>query len=145
MTQLMLWQWYKHRHICENYSPRRAADDTQAADHRTHAPGDCSGTRFYHWGALGGMISMIEAGRYSDATGNDSWNWCPPSAAELEHLANGGGWWLPKYTLIFCLTCTVMAASCLALFASPCTRQALHVYRADEDASSSETGGSDES
>lgn len=61
MNSLMLWQWRKDRHICENYSPHRNADD-----HR----GDCSGTKFYHWGALTGMISLIEQGYYRNETGN---------------------------------------------------------------------------
>jgi hypothetical protein len=56
MTALMLSQWRQHRHICENYSPHRTADDHQ---------GDCSGTKFYHWGALNGMISLVEAGYYA--------------------------------------------------------------------------------
>eukprot|EP00440_Ansanella_granifera_P056074 gb/GFBE01060778.1/.p1 GENE.gb/GFBE01060778.1/~~gb/GFBE01060778.1/.p1 ORF type:complete len:828 (+),score=155.91 gb/GFBE01060778.1/:1-2484(+) len=56
MNSLMLWQWRKNRHICENYSPHRTADD--------HS-GDCSGTKFYHWGALTGMISLIEQGYYA--------------------------------------------------------------------------------
>jgi hypothetical protein len=40
MTALMLSQWQGHRHICENYSPHKTADDHK---------GDCSGTKFYHW------------------------------------------------------------------------------------------------
>ena len=51
----MLSQWRGHRHICENYSPHKTADD--------HG-GDCSGTKFYHWGALTGMITLIEEGFY---------------------------------------------------------------------------------
>ena len=37
MTALLLSQWRSHRHICENFSPHKTADD--------HA-GDCSGTKF---------------------------------------------------------------------------------------------------
>lgn len=55
MTALMLSQWRLHRHICENYSPHRTADDHN---------GDCSGTKFYHWGALNAMITMVEEGYY---------------------------------------------------------------------------------
>ena len=55
MTSLMLSQWRAHRHICENYSPHKTADDHH---------GDCSGTKFYHWGALTGMITLIEEGFY---------------------------------------------------------------------------------
>jgi hypothetical protein len=49
MAQMMLNMWRRHRHICENFNPHRNATD-------------CSGTKFYHWGALAGMISMLEAG-----------------------------------------------------------------------------------
>jgi len=62
MNQLMLWQWRKNRHICENYSPHRTADD--------HA-GDCSGTKFYHWGALTGMISLLEQGLHGSSADGD--------------------------------------------------------------------------
>jgi hypothetical protein len=56
MTSLLLSQWRQHRHICENFSPHKTADD--------HG-GDCSGTKFYHWGALTGMITLVEEGYYS--------------------------------------------------------------------------------
>ncbi|KAG7371466.1 hypothetical protein IV203_020036 [Nitzschia inconspicua] len=49
MKNLMLSQWTTNRHICENYSPYKNATD-------------CSGTNFYHWGALNGLIGMIEEG-----------------------------------------------------------------------------------
>jgi len=55
MTALMLSQWREHRHICENYNPHRTADTSK---------GDCSGDKFYHWGALNGMITMVEEGWY---------------------------------------------------------------------------------
>ena len=51
MEALMLSQWEKNRHICENYSPFRNATE-------------CTGTRFYHWGALNGLIGLIEAGYF---------------------------------------------------------------------------------
>jgi len=51
MKSLMLSQWYSNRHICENYNPHRNGTD-------------CTGTKFYHWGALTGMISLLEEGLY---------------------------------------------------------------------------------
>ena len=57
MTALMRSQWNEHRHICENYSPHKDASSPKSK-------GDCSGTKFYHWGALTGMISLIEDGYY---------------------------------------------------------------------------------
>lgn len=55
MTALMLSQWRTNRHICENYNPHQTADTSG---------GDCTGTKFYHWGALTGLISLIEDGKY---------------------------------------------------------------------------------
>lgn len=55
MKQLMMSQWTQHRHICENYNPHKGADTTG---------GDCSGTRFYHWGALTGLIGLMEDGLF---------------------------------------------------------------------------------
>ena len=51
MEALMMSQWEKNRHICENYSPFQNATE-------------CSGTLFYHWGALNGLIGMVEDGYY---------------------------------------------------------------------------------
>ena len=42
MTALMLSQWQRHGHICENFGPHK---DT----------GDCTGNRFYHWGAMAAL------------------------------------------------------------------------------------------
>lgn len=53
MSGLMLSQWTKHRHICENYAPDKRAEVDFAG-------GDCHGTRYYHWGALTGLIGLIE-------------------------------------------------------------------------------------
>jgi putative isomerase len=50
MEALMMSQWNAHRHICENYHP-----------HRSDAA-DCTGTKFYSWGALHGLIGMVEEG-----------------------------------------------------------------------------------
>ena len=55
MNALMLSQWREHGHICENYSPRQ--DATQ-----------CTGQSFYHWGALTGFLSLLEAGFMNGTT-----------------------------------------------------------------------------
>jgi glycogen debranching enzyme len=47
LAGLMMSQWNEHRHICENYNPHKDAMSN-------NDKGDCSGTRFYHWGALTG-------------------------------------------------------------------------------------------
>ena len=51
MTQMFLNMWDKKGHVCENFSPHKDADE-------------CTGDHFYHWGALAGMISLIEEGYY---------------------------------------------------------------------------------
>lgn len=51
MQALLMSQWETNRHICENYSPFKNATE-------------CSGTLFYHWGALNGMIGIIEDGHF---------------------------------------------------------------------------------
>ena len=50
MEALMMSQCNAHRHICENYHPSNVKGV------------DCTGTPFYHWGALGGLIGMMEDG-----------------------------------------------------------------------------------
>ena len=55
VTAMMLNQWRLHRHICENYNPHKTADTSQ---------GDCSGTKFYHWGGLTGLIGLMEDGLF---------------------------------------------------------------------------------
>ena len=49
MTALLLSQWRRNRHICENFSPKKAATE-------------CTGMHFYHWGGLTGLIGLLEAG-----------------------------------------------------------------------------------
>ena len=51
MTELMLSQWRRNGFICENFSPKKNATT-------------CTGTKFYHWGALSGLISLQEDGWY---------------------------------------------------------------------------------
>lgn len=51
MRALMTSHWGQHRHVCENYNPHKTADTSN---------GDCSGTPFYHWGALTGLIGLLE-------------------------------------------------------------------------------------
>lgn len=54
MAALFLSQWRRNRHVCENFSPWRNATE-------------CTGMHFYHWGALAGFISLIDAGFYQYA------------------------------------------------------------------------------
>ena len=52
MKALLLSQWNEHRHICENFGPHKNTTD-------------CTGTTFYHWGALTGLISIMEEGLWA--------------------------------------------------------------------------------
>mmetsp|Transcript_16430 Transcript_16430/g.27343 ORF Transcript_16430/g.27343 Transcript_16430/m.27343 type:complete len:215 (-) Transcript_16430:199-843(-) len=56
MEGMMMNQWVANRFICENYDPRKEFG------------GQCGGTAtpFYHWGALSGLISLIEEGHWQD-------------------------------------------------------------------------------
>lgn len=51
MNAMMLKQWNDHGFICENYGPHKDTDR-------------CTGQSFYHWGALTGFLSLIEAGHW---------------------------------------------------------------------------------
>ena len=49
MRALFLSQWRRHRHVCENFSPKKDATE-------------CTGMHFYHWGGLTALIGLLEAG-----------------------------------------------------------------------------------
>eukprot|EP00760_Papus_ankaliazontas_P027597 PhM_4_TR3401/c0_g1_i1/m.22627 len=49
MRQMGMNMWLRHRHVCENYSPHADAPE-------------CTGTKFYHWGALTVFLSVQEEG-----------------------------------------------------------------------------------
>jgi len=51
MNSMMLRQWQLNGDVCENYSPKKDATA-------------CTGMPFYHWGALTGWLSLLEAGHY---------------------------------------------------------------------------------
>ena len=48
---MFLHVWDEKRHICENFSPHKVNEKL---------PGDCTGTWFYHWGGLAGLLSLLE-------------------------------------------------------------------------------------
>lgn len=56
MTAMMMEIWDKHRHICENFTPHKV-------NHANYNDGDCTGTWFYHWGGLAGLLSLLEGQR----------------------------------------------------------------------------------
>ena len=51
MQAMFLEQWRRSRHVCENFSPWRNATA-------------CTGTTFYTWGALAGLLAIEDAGMY---------------------------------------------------------------------------------
>jgi hypothetical protein len=51
MTAMMMATWDSKRHICENFSPHQVNE---------MLPGDCTGTWWYHWGGLAGLLSLLE-------------------------------------------------------------------------------------
>ena len=51
MKAMFLEQWRLNRHVCENFDPRKGATE-------------CTGSYFYHWGALSALLSFEDAGVY---------------------------------------------------------------------------------
>ena len=56
MRDLFLDQWNKHAHVCENYLPHKFGTEVDGKIW----PDECTGTTFYHWGALTGLIFLEE-------------------------------------------------------------------------------------
>ena len=44
-------RWRRNGDVCENYMPHKVAPT-------------CTGMPFYHWGALTGFLSLLDAGLY---------------------------------------------------------------------------------
>jgi hypothetical protein len=51
MTAMFMEQWRLNHHVCENFSPKRGATE-------------CTGTKFYTWGALAGLLAIQDEGLY---------------------------------------------------------------------------------
>ena len=58
--------WRTSGHLCENYCPGNSSQSGPIA------PGQaaCCGGNMYHWGALTGFVSLLEAGLYDDDSGS---------------------------------------------------------------------------
>ena len=61
MSAMFVDEWRRYAHVCENYNPHRNASVVVAG--KTWSD-DCTGTRFYHWGALAGLIEVVEQGKF---------------------------------------------------------------------------------
>ena len=55
--------WGRNRHVCENYSPF-APNSTLSPgtgwDGLPKSNGECTGWEFYTWGALNGVVALLE-------------------------------------------------------------------------------------
>jgi len=51
VTASHLNRWRRNGDVCENYMPHKVAPT-------------CTGMPFYHWGALTGFLSLLDAGLY---------------------------------------------------------------------------------
>jgi hypothetical protein len=58
-TNALLHDFVALADVCENFNPHQ---NSSVVIDGKHWPDDCTGTKFYHWGALAGMISLIEEG-----------------------------------------------------------------------------------
>ena len=59
MTGMFVNMWRLHGHVCENYLPHK---NGTMVDGKVW-PNECTGTTFYHWGALSGLITLMEEGK----------------------------------------------------------------------------------
>ena len=59
----VLDMWVRNRHVCENYSPLAPGSGVApgTVDGLPKSNMECTGWEFYHWGALGGLLQILEA------------------------------------------------------------------------------------
>ena len=60
MSEMFVNQWRLHGHVCENYLPHKNGTEVDGKVW----PNECTGTTFYHWGALNGLIELMEKGKW---------------------------------------------------------------------------------
>eukprot|EP00927_Polykrikos_kofoidii_P055109 TRINITY_DN4941_c0_g1_i1.p1 TRINITY_DN4941_c0_g1~~TRINITY_DN4941_c0_g1_i1.p1 ORF type:complete len:926 (+),score=102.55 TRINITY_DN4941_c0_g1_i1:35-2812(+) len=60
MSEMFVNMWRLHRHVCENYLPHKNGTEVDGKVW----PNTCTGTTFYHWGALAGLIQLEESGKF---------------------------------------------------------------------------------
>ena len=61
-TAMMMSMWDRNRHSCENYSPYSPTSLLPAGTDGTRVKlnTECTGWEFYHWGALNGLLAILE-------------------------------------------------------------------------------------
>jgi hypothetical protein len=57
MSEMFVAMWRLHGHVCENYLPHKNGTEVSGKVW----PSECTGTTFYHWGALSGLIQLAES------------------------------------------------------------------------------------
>ena len=65
MLALFLSKWTVHRHVCENFTPHKGTDESPSHHGGNDDSQDCTGGKFYHWGALPALELLIENGLYN--------------------------------------------------------------------------------
>lgn len=58
-TAMMMSLWRRRRHICENYSPYAPDESLPPGNGKSNT--ECTGWQFHSWGALHGLVSLLEA------------------------------------------------------------------------------------
>lgn len=61
-TAMFVDMWQRNRHVCENYSPFNPASHLSPGSQNGFNKSnlECTGWEFYHWGALNGLLSILE-------------------------------------------------------------------------------------
>ena len=54
--------WNANRHTCENFTPHKGNPGAHGGNDDST---DCTGGKFYHWGALPALELLIENGLYN--------------------------------------------------------------------------------
>ena len=59
-SEMMMSMWRRNRHICENYSPYSPQSIVAPGNDQRNK--ECTGWQFNLWGALNGLIALLEEG-----------------------------------------------------------------------------------
>ena len=65
LAAMMRRVWSANRHVCENFTPHKGTDESPSHHGGNDDSQDCTGGKFYHWGALPALELLIENGLYN--------------------------------------------------------------------------------
>ena len=70
LSTMMARVWNANRHVCENFTPHKGIDkEARPGEPGQHGGNDdsfdCTGGKFYHWGALPALELLIDLGHYN--------------------------------------------------------------------------------